>query len=101
MLADATSRKGLRDSRRPNELPGDSGLTGIIWRGTRKATALAAYLRGDAIAGAAQSLRTEVTGPVVAGWIGMHGLERPFADALFHADRDYQQHVQANAVLSV
>ncbi|HEV3022197.1 MAG TPA: hypothetical protein VGX76_07005 [Pirellulales bacterium] len=63
------------------------------------ATALAAYLRGDAIAGAAQSLRTEVTGPVVAGWIGMHGLERPFADALFHADRDYQQHVQANAVL--
>jgi hypothetical protein len=29
----------------------------------------------------------------------MHGLERPFAEALFHADRDYQQHVQADAVL--
>jgi hypothetical protein len=62
------------------------------------ATALAAYLRGD-WTGAAQSLRSEVTGPLVAGWIGAQGLERPLADALFHAERNYQQYLQAGAVL--
>jgi hypothetical protein len=69
------------------------------------ATALAACLRGDSTLNAAQSLRTEVTGPLVAGWVGGEGLQRPFADALFPAagtgwaERDFQHHLQATAVL--
>ena len=72
---------------------------------TAAATALAAYLRGDTTLSAAQSLRSEVTGPLVAGWVGGEGLQRPFADALFPyigagwAERDFQRHLQAAAVL--
>lgn len=33
------------------------------------------------------------------GWLGRSGIESTLADALFHADRDYQRHLQAAAVL--
>ena len=33
------------------------------------------------------------------GWITRNGLESALAEALFHADRDYQRHLQAAAVL--
>jgi hypothetical protein len=62
------------------------------------ATAFGAYLAGDrgesAVAYQVQQLEAGIS-----GWLGAHGIERSLAEALVHADYDYQRHLQGVQVL--
>jgi hypothetical protein len=62
-------------------------------------TGLATYLASERGASAVAYPSQEL-GAGNFGWLGSHGLERPLADALVQAERDYQRHLQAMQVLN-
>ncbi len=63
------------------------------------ASGLGTYLASERGASAAEYRPMEL-GAGNPGWLGTHGLERPLADALVQAERDYQRHLQALEVLN-
>ena len=63
------------------------------------ASGLGTYLASERGASAAEYRAMEL-GAGNPGWLGSHGLERPLADALVQAERDYQRHLQALEVLN-
>jgi hypothetical protein len=63
------------------------------------ATGLATYL-GSERGASATAYPSQALGAGNFGWLGSHGLERPLADALVQAERDYQRHLQAVQLLN-
>ncbi len=63
------------------------------------ATGLGTYLSSERGASAA-AFPSQELGAGNYGWLGSYGLERPLADALAQAERDYQRHLQAVLVLN-